>query len=307
MIERADFLYLAEEPASFAMGAVQQLQRAGMCVLDVPMIQNSRAVMDALRASRSDAVVFISPYQYQHFMRECLAELRTLGKPLISYISEHTFGNLLDGYEQFEREQNWADHYFCSQDCDTLAMHKLGKRATTAPSWVATDIFRPGPPLAERIQRFCFVGHTQDYVPGMYAERRRVLAAFQRSGCLDILNIPRSPATVHEVARAYASYAGVLCPPSNGRAHSIRLYEAAACGALLLDVGQPMDEGNRWFRDGQHCITLAAGLSNDDLAAFAPIINFPRHQDLADRARDFCRSAFTPEAVWQEIFRIASL
>lgn len=301
-MKTGDFLFLAEEPASFAWAAMTQLRRIGMARNVIPMVQDHDAVMKMLRKSDSDAICLVSPFQYQNFMRERHDELRSIGKPILAVISEHTFGNGFEGYANFERERRWADIYVCLQDCDTQEFRAMGWPSFTSKMWVADDLFTPGKPLAERIQKFCFVGHTQDYVPGMYAERRRVLVAFEEAGVLDILSIPRSVHTAQQVADAYASYAAVLCPASNGRAHSIRLYEAAATGALIVEVGQPLDHGNVWFRDQLHCLRLRPDIPTETLTAWARSFDFTAHQKMATAAQNMVRREMTPEVVWADIF-----
>ena len=301
-MKTGDFLFLAEEPASFAWAAMDKLHRAGMARKVIPMTQDHGTVMRMLRESDSDAICLISPFQYQNFLRERHNEIRALGKPIIAVISEHTFGNPFKGYAAFERERRWADVYVCWQDCDTQEFRGMVWPAFTCPPWVADDLFLPGKPLAERIQKFCFIGHTQDYVPGMYAERRRVLAAFEEAGVLDILNIPRSVHTAQQVADAYASYAAVLCPPANGRGHSIRVHEAAAAGALIVEVGQPVDPGNNWFIEGLHRVALQHGIPEDELIAWARSFDFAKNQHIAAAAQNLARSEMTPEFVWSSIF-----
>lgn len=301
-MKTGDFLFLAEEPASFGWAAMTQLQRIGMARAIIPMVQDHEAVMAMLRESDSDAICLISPFQYQNFMRERHDEIRALGKPIIAVISEHTFGNRFEGYAVFERERRWADIYVCLQDCDTQEFRAMGWPSFTSKMWVADDLFTPGKPLAERIQKFCFVGHTQDYVPGMYAERRRVLSALEQAGVLDILNIPRSVHTAKQVAEAFASYAAVLCPPANGRGHSIRVHEAAAAGALIVEVGQPVDPGNNWFIDGLHRVALPHGVPEAELAAWARSFDFCAHQHIAAAAQNMVRREMTPEAIWANIF-----
>jgi len=302
----ADFLFLAAEPASFAWAAMSQLRLTGTARRVIPMDQDHAAVMQMLRESDSDAICLISPYQFQNFMRHNHNQLRAIGKPIIAFISEHTFGNAHAGYAAFEQECRWADLYVCAQDSDTQAFQAIGWPAFTSRGWVADDVFIPGKPLAERIQKFCFIGHTHDYVPGMYAERRRVLEAFAASGLLDIINIPRAVETVQEVADTYARYAAVLCPPAHGRGHSIRLYEAAATGALIVEVGQPLDPGNNWFIDQIHRMALRPGIPAELLTAWARSFDFSAHQKMATAAQKLVRSTMTPEVVWSDIFAAAN-
>ena len=300
MIQTADILYLADEPASFASGAVAQLQQAGMCINAIPMRQQTAEVVNQLYASEADCVLLISPFQYHDFINEAAPALQKLRKPVISWLSEYTFVNIFTGYRDFEDSaESYADFYVCSQDSDMEALALRGKPAVTMPNWVATDIFTPGPPLAERIQKACFVGHTQDYVTGMYAERRRVLA--ELADLVDVLQIPRAAATAPLVAQAFRNYACVLCPPSNGRAHSIRVYEAAAAGALVVEVGQPLDAGNIFFNDAEHCLRLAPGIHGEVLRAWFQGQKWENHQNTASRAMWLCRQEFAPEAVFRRI------
>jgi hypothetical protein len=304
MIKNADVLYFHGEPASFCSAAFKQLQAAGMAVNVIPMPQDHDQVLRLLRASPADAILLFSPYQFWQFMVAHHDHLTTLGKPIISYVGEYTFGNAFPGYRDFEQMQSWADFYICATSSDTEIMRQMGRKAETMPLWVATDLFSPGPPLAERIQRFCFVGHTADYHPGIYGERRRLLGALQSRGLLDVLNIPRHDQTAHLVAQAYASYAGVFCPPANGKGHSIRVYEALAAGALVAEA-QPLDEGCEWFKDRQHRLALPEGITGDELCTWVEDLRFHDWQDTASRGRDFCRARMNPMEVWRSIFAAA--
>lgn len=301
-MKTGDFLFLADEPASFAWAAMTQLHHIGMARKVIPMVQDAEAVMRMLRESDSDAICLVSPFQYASFLRERHEEIRAIGKPIIAVISEYTFGNAFQGYAAFERERRWADIYVCLQDSDTQEFRAMGWPAFTSRAWVADDLFVPGKLLSERIQKFCFVGHTQDYVPGMYAERRRILAALHDAGVLDILSIPRSVHTAQKVADAYASYAAVLCPPANGRAHSSRVYEVAATGALIAEIGQTIDHGNNWFMDGLHRVALPAGVPEAELVEWASTFDFSAHQQTATAAQNMARREMTPEVVWSDIF-----
>jgi hypothetical protein len=304
MIKTADVIYYHAEPASFCSAAFKQLQAAGLVVNAIPMPQDDGEVLRLLRASPADAIVFVSPVQFWQFMVAHHDHLTTLGKPLIACATEYTFGNAFPGYRDFEQMQSWADFYVCGQSSDTEAMRQMGRKAETLPLWVATDLFRPGPRLAERIQKFCFIGHTADYHPGIYSERRRLLGALQQRGLIDILSIPRSDQTAHLVAQAYASYAGVFCPPANGKGHSIRVYEALACGTLVAEV-QPLDLGGDWFKDRHHRLALPEGISGDDLCTWVEDLRFSDWQDTASRGRDFCRARMNPPEVWRSIFAAA--
>jgi hypothetical protein len=302
MIKNADILYFHAEPSSFCSAAFTQLQKTGRAVNIIAMPQDAGQVMQTLAASPADAVVLVSPFQFWKFLVENIGSLRKLGKPIISYVSEHVWGNPFEGYRQFEEFDNWADFYVCAQDSDTKMMQAMGRKAVTMQGgWVATDLFKPGPPLSKRIQRLCFVGHTADYAPGIYSERRRMLSALQERGLIDVLQIPRADQTAPLVAQAFAQYAGVFCPPANGLCHSIRVFEAASAGALVVEA-QPLNKENVWFLSGVHRLALDVGISADDLCVFVEDLNFVNWQHVAKAGCDKVRTNYTPEKAWQWFF-----
>jgi hypothetical protein len=304
MIKNADILYLGEEPSSVGRHAFNQLQRAGLAVNVIDFPQDYATAISRLRDSSADCIALYSPFQLRAFIDQYGEELRAIGKPIISLVAEYTWGNAFPGYRQFEEADDYADFYVCGQSSDTEQMRLLGRRAETLPFWVATETFLPGPPLAERIQRFCFVGHVNDYYPGIYSERRRLLGALQSGGLVDVLNIPRHANTAHLVADAYAKYAGVFCPPANGKGHSIRVYEAASCGALVVEV-QPLDPGCEHFKDREQRLALPEGITGDELCTWVEDLKFPEWQGIASSGQRFCRERLNPAEVWRSIFAAA--
>jgi hypothetical protein len=304
MIKSADILYLGEEPSSVGAHAFAQLQRAGLAVNVIDFPQDHGAVISRLRDSSSDCIALYSPFQLRSFIHQHGDELRAIGKPIISLVAEYTWGNAFPGYCQFEEAFDYADFYACGQSSDTEQMHRLGRKAETLPFWVATDTFLPGLPLAQRIQRFCFVGHVNDYYPGIYSERRRLLGALQSRGLIDVLNIPRHASTAHLVADAYSKYAGVFCPPANGKGHSIRVYETTSCGALVVEV-QPLDPGCEHFKDREQRLALPEGITGDELCTWVEDLRFPDWQGIASAGQRLCRERLNPCEVWRSIFAAA--
>lgn len=304
MIKNADILYFGDEPPSACALAFQQLQRAGLCVNAIPMPSPKDDVLAELRESPADCIALYSPFQFRQFMFEANKALSAIGKPVISIVGEYTWGNAFPGYRQFEEAGRWADFFICGQSSDTDRLREMGRKAETMPLWTATETFRPGPPLSERIQRFCFVGHVNDYYPGIYSERRRLLGALQERGLIDILNIPRHASTACVVADAYSKYAGVFCPPANGRGHSIRVYEAAACGALVVEA-QPLDPRCEHFKDREQRIALPEGITGNELCTWVEDLKFPEWQGIASAGQRFCRERLNPCEVWRSIFAAA--
>lgn len=268
------------------------------------MPSQTEEVLAELRDSPSDCIALHSPFQFQNFMFEAHDALRAIGKPIITLIPEYTWGNIFPGYRQFEECKEWADFYVACQSSDTDKLRELGRKAETMPLAVATDVFQPGPPLDSRIQKFCFIGHVNDYWPGVYSERRRLLGALQQRGLIDILNIPRDINTVPLVADAYAKYAGVFCPPSNGKSHSIRVYEATACGALVVEV-QPIDTGCEHFKDRVQRLALPEGITGDELCTWVEDFKFTDWQGIASAGQKLCRERMNACEVWRSIFAAA--
>jgi hypothetical protein len=304
MIKKIDIIYFREEPPSFCAAAFEDLTAHGITACVIPMPQNADSVLASLRQSHSDAIFLISPFQFRDFLATNYNAIKAIGKPIISFINEHVWGNSFNGYREFEESKQWADFYLCSQDSDTQQSILMGRNAVTmrGGNWVATNLFREGPPLGERIPKLCFIGHTRDYSPGIYSERRRLLSALTEHDLVDILSIPRSRQTAHLVAQAYSSYAGVFCPPANGRCHSIRVMEAAACGALVVEV-QPLDHANIYLRDGKHRIGLHPGLSAEELVDRVRALQFVQCQAIATAGCRKVRSFCNPMAAWDWVLR----
>lgn len=305
-IKTADILFGADEPPSCCFLAYQDLIAAGLCINAIPMPMSQKLVIDVLRNSQSDCIVFFSPYQYADFLHDMGGELLKIGKCLICCVSEFTANNTHEGYRKFHQSWGGFDFYATSHACDQRWLTSLGKRAQLFPLWVSTNLFSSanGSGTA-RIPRLCFVGHYVDYAEGVYAERRFVLNALKDSGMLDILDIPRHIATVPYVARAYSRYAAVLCPPANGFGHSIRCYEAAAAGALLVER-QDVEPESNWFKAPEHRVAIPAGLNPKEFVDFVRSLDFKELRPVAEAARNHCLENFNPVTVWSSIFEAAS-
>jgi hypothetical protein len=301
---KIDVLYHWHEPPSFGALALADARALGVVNHAIPMTMSPAAqVYDALKKSDASAIVFASPAQYAEFFRQ-VPDLRALGKPLVSFATEWCYGNPITAYRNFQDSAAFFDFYACGQECDALAMRHLGRPSFVSPLWVSTMAFRPGPPLRERKQRLAFVGDTTEYRPGIYATRRRMLSALQARGLIDIISIPKGIPTAHQVACLYANYAGVFCPPSNGRGQSIRAYEAAAAGALILEA-QPMEPENEHFKAGRHRLALDPDISDSDLCDFVASLDFARHQDIATRATELVQQHFTAGAILPQLVAAA--
>jgi hypothetical protein len=301
---KIDVLYHWHEPPSFGALALADARALGVVNHAIPMTMSPAAqVYDALKKSDASAIVFVSPAQYSEFFTQ-VPDLRALGKPLVSFATEWCYGNPITAYRNFQDSAAFFDFYACGQECDALAMRRLGRPSAVSSGWVSTMAFRPGPPLHERIQKLAFVGDTTEYRPGIYAPRRRMLAALQARGLIDVIQIPKGIPTAHQVACLYANYAGVFCPASNGRAQGIRLYEAAASGALIIEA-QPMEPENEYFKAGRHRLALDPDISDSDLCDFVASLDFARHQDIATRATELVQQHFTAAAILPQLVAAA--
>lgn len=291
-MKTVDVLYHWNEPPSFGALALADAQLAGVVRAAVPMIMStSDQVIDVLRRSDSDAILCASPAQYQPFFDEAHRALRAIGKPLLSFSSEWCYGNPMTAYAAFEDSGDRFDVSFYGQACDMDTMRVRGRRAFLAPAWVSTLAFRPGPPIAQRTPRLAFIGDTQEYAPGVYATRRRLLEPLVKRGLVDVFKIPKGVQTAHHVAHLYATYAGVFCPASNGRAQGIRCYEAAATGALIVEA-QPMDPRNEFFPAETHRIAFDPEIDADALADAVAALDFAALQPVATAAHQLVCQRF---------------
>jgi len=303
-VKTIDVLYHWHEPPSFGALAMADAQAIGVVKNAIPMTMSPVAqVYEALKKSDASAIVFVSPAQYGDFFTQ-VPDLRDLGKPLISFATEWCRGNTITEYADFQNSADFFDFYACGQECDALAMRHLGRPAAVSPAWVSTMAFRPGPLLDQRKQKLAFVGDTTEYRPGIYAPRRRMLAALEARGLIDVIRIPKSIPTAHQVACLYANYAGVFCPASNGRAQGIRAYEAAAAGALIVEA-QPMEPENEFFKADRHRLALDPDISDSDLCDFVASLDFARHQDIATRATELVQRRFTAAAILPQLVAAA--
>jgi hypothetical protein len=301
---KIDVLYHWHEPPSFGALALADARALGVVNHAIPMTMSpAEQVYEALKKSDACAIVFVSPAQYSEFFTQ-VPDLRALGKPLVSFATEWCYGNPITAYRDFQDSAAFFDFYACGQECDALAMRRLGRPSAVSSGWVSTMAFRPGPPLHERKQKLAFVGDTTEYRPGIYAPRRRMLAALQARGLIDVINIPKGIPTAHQVACLYANYAGVFCPASNGRAQGIRLYEAAASGALIIEA-QPMEPENEYFKADRHRLALDPDISDSDLCDFVASLDFARHQDIATRATELVQQHFTAAAILPQLVAAA--
>ena len=296
---KADVLFSYYEPPSWGAFAWRQCQEDGLVINAVPMGQDPAFVMDALRASEAEAIILVSPIFYSDFF--AAQDIESLGKPIIELVAEWTWGNSLHSHREWQENRRFrADAYFCAQRSDVDQMHRLGRRAYPLKPFLSTRHFRKGGPLAQRVPKLCFVGATGEDTPWVYGERRRQLAALREAGLVDVLGIPKGPQSAHMVAYAYATYAGVFCPPANGLAHSIRTYEAASAGALVVE-SQPMLPENVCLRDGIQRIAVPEGIEADELREIVRSIKFPDMQHIADAGHAYVAEHCDASRVVREI------
>jgi hypothetical protein len=284
----ADIVFWHDEPVSFGAGLCQQLFRHGMCNAAIAMPYDHAGVLQILRQSSADCVVFVSPHMHADFIRRHHADLLALGKPLLGYVSEWIAGNdVFPGGREFHAEQNWLHYYAAAQMSDVAWFRSLGMKADFAPMMFASDLF-PAVPQHNRIKELCYIGHNNAWK----TERIRIVEILHRASLLRAFSAPRNLAGANGVAALFREFSAVLCPPAHGRGHSIRCYEAAASGSLIVEC-QPLDQGNELFLDGQHRVTFPQGLPEAELCDFIRALDYDRLRGIAEAGcalahREFC-------------------
>jgi hypothetical protein len=281
-MKKADIVFYRDEPISFGFGLCYQLLRHGLCQAAIAMPYDHGQAMQILRESTSDCVVFLSPHMHRDFIREHHADLLALGKPLLGYVSEWVAGNdTFPEVRDFHREADWLHYYVAAQNSDVDWFRSLGMKCDFAPLMLATDIFHAPPPDQKRIGEMVYIGHNNAWK----TERIRIVNELRDAGLVREYSIPRTMDGAHVVAGKFRQFAAALCPPAHGRAHSIRCYEAAACGALVVEC-QPLDPGNESFVDGVHRVSFPPDLPAAELCEF--ITNLYDFQQFAEIARNGC-------------------
>jgi hypothetical protein len=302
-MKKADIVFHRDEPISFGFGLCHQLLRHGLCEAAIAMPYDHGQAMQLLRASTSDCVVFLSPHMHRDFIRDNHANLLALNKPLLGYVSEWIFGN--DAFPEardFHREADWFHYYGATQNSDVDSFRLLGMKCDPAHLMIATDIFHAPPPDQKRIGEMVYIGHNNPWK----TERIRIVNHLRDARLIREYSIPRTMDGAHIVAGKFRQFAAALCPPAHGRAHSIRCYEAAACGSLIVEC-QPLDKGNEYFIDGIHRVAFPSNLPADELCGFiTDLHDFDKFASIARNGRNLVHQEFRAEVSFSRFLASAT-
>jgi hypothetical protein len=305
-VKTADVLFSCYEPPAFGFFAMLEAKHHGVVKNFFPMPQDPDLVIKSLRESKADAIILISPVYFADFFALKAKELLSIGKPIIELVCERTWNN-----PTIQFHKNWQenrvfnpDYYFCILETDRKKMIEMGRKAYPLKLFVSKNAFPKGKQLTERVQKFCFIGAVNQDLPGLYAERRRVLQALLNKNLIDIIQVPKGVTSNHVVSYAYASYGGIFCAPCNGNAQSIRLYEGALAGSFLFEV-QNVLEANRIFFNNEHCLSFEEGIDEGELCDRIASIKFPEFQEMADKARDVVLENHLPQDIISKILETA--
>lgn len=290
-MKTADVVYFAGEPVSFGLGLCHQLHRHGLCrsAMSIPCDHN--AAMDALKQSDSDCVVFLSPHAVGDFVREKYEQLCALGKPLVAYVSEWVAGD--DFFQEkraFHLERNWFDYYAAAHSSDVAWFRRMGMKSDMAPPMFASDLFPKPPADYPRRKEMCYIGHNNAWK----TERIRILTALDGAGLVKGYTAPRTLDGAAGVAAIFRGFESVLCPPAHGMGQSIRCYESAASGALVVEC-QTLDEGNEYFLDGKHRVSFPVGLPDEDICDFIRSLDYDNLRHIAEAGAELAHREFAAQ------------
>lgn len=302
-MKKADIVFYRDEPISFGFGLCHQLLRHGLCEAAIAMPYDHGQAMQILRESTSDCIVFLSPHMHRDFIRENHDNLLALGKPLLGYVSEWIFGN--DTFPEariFHREENWFHYYGATQNSDVDWFRSLGMKCEPVHLMLATDIFHAPPSDQKRLGEMVYIGHNNPWK----TERIRIVNHLRDARLIREYSIPRTMDGAHIVAGKFRQFAAALCPPAHGRSHSIRCYEAAACGALVVEC-QPLDNGNEYFIDGVHRVSFPSDLPAAELCEFiTKLYDFQQFTSIARNGHDFVHREFRAEVSFSRFLSAAN-
>lgn len=304
-MKTADILYSGFEPPAIGAFAVSEAQSRGIIKSAIPMPQNYDSVMQSLRDSESDAIILMSPVFYADFFVAKSRELLAIGKPIIELVYEWTWGSHLGFHRLWQENRIFdSDFYFCQLDTDREKMLHIGRKAYPLKAFVSQNPYPKGLPLGQRVQKLCFIGSFAEEAPKAYSERRRLLNILLKNNLIDLIQVPKGVTSNHIVSYAYATYAGVFCPPCNNLCHSIRLYEAALAGAFIFEV-QNICEPNRIFFNNKHAISIKEDIDENELCEKIASLKYAELSEVADNARQMVLNNHLPENVISGILETA--
>lgn len=287
----ADVVFWGDEPISFGVGLCGQLLNRELCHAAIAMPYDHAKALDILRKSHSDCIVFLSPHMHAEFIRNNHSELLKIGKPLLGYVSEWIAGNdFFTELRQFHKENDWLHYYGAAHSSDVLWFKSLGMKCDLAPPMFASDLFVAPSKDQQRRKELCYIGHNNSWK----TERMRILRALDAERLIRGFAAPRTLEGATAVAALFREYAAVLCPPAHGRGHSIRCYEAAASGALLVEC-QPLDDGNEYFIDGQHRVSFPVGLPEKHICEFVRSLDYDKLAHIAVAGCELAHREFAAE------------
>jgi hypothetical protein len=292
-MKSADIVYFAGEPVSFGLGLCHQLHRHQMCNSAIAIPCDYDLALDVLRKSESDCIVFLSPHAVGEFLRARYDELRAIGKPLLGYVSEWVFNDdVFPEKREFQLERDWFDYCAAAHSSDVDWLRGLGLKCDMAPPMFASDLFPRPPAWYPRWQALCYIGHNNAWK----TERIRILQALDKAKLVKAFAADRTLEGAAGVAAMFQAHAACLCPPAHGRGQSIRCYEVAASGSLIVEC-QPLDPGNEYFVDGVHRVSFPTGLPEDELCDFVRglLSDLERHKHIAEAGAELAHREFAAQ------------
>jgi len=147
----------------------------------------------------------------------------------------------------------------------------------------------------------CYIGHNNLWK----TERIRILTALDAAGLVKGYAAPRTLDGAAGVASIFRGFEAVLCPPAHGRGQSIRCYEAAASGALVVEC-QPLDEGNEYFVDGQHSVSFPVGLPDEDICDFIRSLDYDNLRHIVEVGAELAHREFAAQVGFAKFLRNAA-
>ena len=247
--------------------------------------------MEVLRESHSDCVVFLSPHAVGAFIRNKYKELHELGKPLLGYVSEWIAGDsLFVEKRSFHLEMDWIDYYGVAHSSDVAWFRAIGSKCDMAAMMFSSDLFPRPPADYPRRKELCYIGHNNAWK----TERIRILSALDKAGLVKGYAAPRTLDGASGVASIFRGFEAVLCPPAHGMGQSIRCYEAAASGALIVEC-QPLDDGNEYFVHGKHRVSFPAGLPEEDICDFIRSLDYDNLRHIAEAGAELAHREFAAQ------------
>lgn len=136
---------------------------------------------------------------------------------------------------------------------DKELLENIHRRVLWQPFGVDETVFNDRKGFDDRIVRPFFRGKTTPFVTNKsYEQRRWLIQSLVEKDLIDLLEFKNRPVTPEEIVQDFNNYQIAVNFPTLGHNFPSRVYEAMACGCVLVTNRTGIPEHDNLFKHGQH-------------------------------------------------------